>query len=279
MELWYTEEHTSDIRFSIKVKETLFHGESEYQKIDILDTHAFGRVLLLDGLVMTTEKDEFVYHESISHIPLSVHPDPKHVLIIGGGDGGTLREVVKHEAVDKVTLVDIDEQVMELSRIYLPFLAAGWEHPKAEVRAMNGFDFLQDKQDSFDVILVDSTDPIGPGEVLFQDRFYDLVHKALRRDGIMVQQVESFWVHPEVIGGIAQTLRGFFQRVDFFTAPIPTYPAGYWNFSFCQKNGQSAPPQLLDQERLAALPPLRYLNPEIARAVFALPNFARKALE
>lgn len=279
MELWYTEKHSENIKFSLKVKKHIHSSQSKFQKIDIMDTLDYGRILTLDGLIMTTERDEFVYHESIAHIPVSIHPDPRDVLIIGGGDGGTLRELVKHNGLKKITMVEIDRDVIELSRKYLPFLDGGWDHPRAEVIVMNGFEFLKDKKNCYDLVIVDSTDPIGPGIILFEDPFYSLVKNSLRNFGIMVQQTESFWYHPEIISKVNRKLSNNFESVHFFSAPIPSYPSGYWNFSFCTTEKLPSPWEKINSSRIKAIENLKFLNPEIAKAAFALPNFALNTLK
>ncbi len=279
MELWYTENQTENVRLSLRVKETLYKGKSEYQTIDIIDTYDYGRMLVLDGLVMTTEKDEFVYHETIAHVAMLAHKNPQNVLIIGGGDGGTLREVVKHKTLQKATMVEIDAEVMEASRKFFPFLHGGWDHPRAEVLAQDGFLFLKNNKVKYDVIMIDGTDPIGPGEILFTEDFYSLVLEHLAPDGIFVQQTESIWVHPHIIADVNKRLRKKFSSVSFFDVPIPTYPSGYWNFSCCTNLPGFQPVSSFDMKRLQELGELRFLNEEILRGIFALPNFAKKFLE
>lgn len=279
MELWYTEEQTRNMRLSLRIKESLYSGQSKFQKIDVLDTFDFGRLLVLDGLVMTTEKDEFVYHEAINHIPILTHDNPENVLIIGGGDGGSLREAVKHHRVKKVTMVEIDGEVVKIAKKFFPSLHGGWDHPKSELRIEDGFEFLRNNDTPFNVIIIDSTDPIGPGEILFQEKFYDLVMQNLSEDGIMVQQTESFWVHPHIINKISKTLMTKFATVKFFSAPIPTYPSGYWNFSYCSNLKNYNPIEHFKKEEMEALGRLKFLNADILQASFALPNFAIEALQ
>ena len=171
-ELWYTEVDKNGFGKSFKVVQTLYKGQSEFQSIDILETSGFGRLLLLDGLVMTTEKDEFVYHEMISHIPLLAHPNPKQVLVIGGGDGGTIREVLKHPSVERAVLCEIDGMVIEASKQWLPTIACALDDPKVEIQVADGAAYVAKHKNTFDVILIDSTDPIGPGARLFNKEFY-----------------------------------------------------------------------------------------------------------
>ncbi|MBQ1940625.1 MAG: polyamine aminopropyltransferase, partial [Selenomonadaceae bacterium] len=172
MELWFTEQHTPEVRFSIKIDHQLFSEHSEFQRIDIFDSKEFGRVLTLDGYLMLTEKDEFIYHEMITHVPMSVHPNARKVLVIGGGDGGTVRELLKYPQIEEIDLVEIDEQVVEASKLYLPKIACGLDDPKVKCYYEDGLKFIRHVEDEYDVIIVDSTDPFGPGEGLFTKEFY-----------------------------------------------------------------------------------------------------------
>ena len=277
MELWYTEKHTEGTGITIKVKETLFSGKSDFQKLTILDTDEYGKVMLLDGLVMLTEKDEFVYHEMISHPALYAHPNPKKVLIIGGGDGGTLREVVRHSTVEKAVLAEIDELVVEASKRFFPTLATAFNSPKAEVRITDGIRYVKETTERFDVILIDSTDPIGPAEGLFNFEFYQNCSKILTEDGIIVTQSETPFISDfaKFIPIVQDHLRRLFPINKLYLANIPTYPTGLWCFSLGSKKYN--PMESFQQQRyLNDNLDFSYYNDEIHRSAFSLPNFVKK---
>ena len=201
MELWFTEFQTKDLGLTVRVKETLFMGRSEYQDIAVVDSYEFGRMLVLDGVFQTSIYDEFIYHEMIAHVPLNLHPNPRRVLIIGGGDGGTVREVVKHRAVETVEMVEIDGMVVEVSKKFLPEISKALleSHPKLELTIGDGIAHMAKAENQYDVIIVDCSDPIGPGEGLFTYSFYKDVHRALKQDGLFVQQTESPFYHQQLI--------------------------------------------------------------------------------
>ncbi|MEW6380346.1 MAG: polyamine aminopropyltransferase [bacterium] len=278
MELWYTEKHTENTGITIKVTDCLFQGRTRYQDIAILQTPHYGKILLLDGLVMVTERDEFVYHEMIAHVPLLSHPDPRKILIIGGGDGGTVREALKHPGVEHIDLVEIDEMVIEKCKEYFPGLSQGLlSSPKVTIHVADGIQFVKDSRPEYDVIIIDSTDPIGPGEGLFTESFYRDISHALREDGIMAAQSESPFLHEKIIRPMHQKLRHVFPVSRMYLAFIPTYPAGCWSFAWCSKGTDNS--EHPDGERYEKLQPRpRYYNPQIHRASFSLPNFIREML-
>ena len=191
MELWFSEQHTPDVKLSIKVERQLCGVESGFQRIDVFESPEFGRFLTLDGYMMLTEKDEFIYHEMMVHVPMAVHPRVRNVLVIGGGDGGIVRELVKYPEVERIDLAEIDEQVVTVCRQYLPGVSCGLEDSRVHIYYEDGMKFVRRKADEYDLIIVDSTDPFGPGEALFTKEFYGNCYKALREDGIMVNQHES----------------------------------------------------------------------------------------
>ena len=193
MELWFTEDHTKDVKFSIRVDKQLYTGESKFQKIEVLSTPEFGRVLVLDGFIMLTEKDEYVYHEMMVHVPMAVNPDIKNVLVIGAGDGGTIRELVRYKSIENIDMVEIDEQVVRVCKSYLPFTAGKLGDGRVNIKYEDGLKFVRTKSDEYDLIIVDSTDPFGPGEGLFTKEFYGNCYKALKDNGILVNQHESVY--------------------------------------------------------------------------------------
>lgn len=272
---WYTEDHKDGVTLSLKVKETLISKRTPFQKLDIYETEKYGTLLTLDDLVMTTAKDEFVYHELITHVPLFGHKQPERVLIIGGGDGGTAREVVKHPTVTHVDMVEIDQDVVEMSKQYMPFLSKELANPKVHLFFQDGVEFVKKASTAYDVMIIDSTDPIGPGEGLFNAEFYTNCLKLLNDDGILVAQAESVFNCPDWVRQTFAKLREVFPVVRAYLGTIPTYPGGLWSFAFCCKQAEVA--QFFDEARYEELQlDLRYYNKAIHRACFALPNFVQE---
>ncbi len=277
MDLWFTET-TGDAGLTLKVKETLFRGQSEFQEVAILDTYDYGRMLTLDGLVMTTERDEYVYHEMIAHVPMNAHPAPRRVLVVGGGDGGTVREVLRHPEVQQVDLCEIDAMVIEQSRIWLPSIAGALDDPRVTIHVRDAIAFVAEKTQAYDVILIDSTDPIGPGEGLFTEAFYRDCLRALATDGILAAQTESPFAMPAEFTRAYSKLFKVFPSVSCYYGAIPTYPGNFWTWSFCSK--QHDPFTQLETKDLSALEETcRYYNRELHRGAFALPSFARRMLD
>ena len=237
MELWFTENHTKDVRFSIRVDKQLYSAQSDFQRIDIFESNEFGRFLALDGFMMLTERDEFIYHEMIVHVPMAVHPSPKNILVIGGGDGGVVRELSNYPDIETIDLVEIDPMVIEASKEFLPFTACCMDNPKLKVYHEDGVKFIRRCEADYDIIIIDSTDPFGPGEGLFTKEFYGSCFKALRDDGIMVNQHESPF-YPEDAAALKRTHRRIVESFPIsrvYQAHIPTYPSGHWMFGFASK--------------------------------------------
>ena len=234
MELWFSERHTPNVKFSIKVDRQLYSANSEFQRIDVFDSKEFGRFLTLDGYMMLTEKDEFIYHEMITHIPVAVHPNPKKILLIGAGDGGVIKELTRYPSIESIDLVEIDELVVEVSKKYLPTTSCCFDDPRINFYFEDGVKFIRSCEDKYDIIIVDSTDPFGPGEGLFTKEFYGSCYKALKADGIMVNQHESPFYDEDA----AAMQRSHKRIVESFPiskvyqAHIPTYPSGHWLFGF-----------------------------------------------
>ena len=279
MELWFTEKHTPNVNFSIKVERQLYCGKSEFQRIDIFDSREFGRFLTLDGYMMLTEKDEFIYHEMITHVPMCVNLDAKRILVIGGGDGGTVRELLRYPTIESIDLVEIDELVVEVCRKYLPQTAGCLGDPRVHMHFEDGLKFIRRCEDLYDLIVVDSTDPFGPGEGLFTREFYGNCFKALKEDGIMVNQHESPFYRED-----AYAMQRAHKRIvesfpisRVYQAHIPTYPSGHWLFGFASKKYH--PVKGVDWVRWNAMGmPTRYYNTQLHAGAFALPNYVEEMM-
>ena len=280
MELWYTEQHTGNVRFSIRVDEHLFTGQSEFQRIDVFKAKEFGTFLTLDGLMMVTEKDEFIYHDMIVHVPMATNPSVKNVLVIGAGDGGTVRELTRYATVEKIDMVEIDKMVVEVCRKYLPQTACKLDDPRVRIYYEDGLKFVRSKENAYDLIIVDSTDPFGPGEGLFTREFYGNCYKALKEDGILVNQHESpyYESYAQAMQRAHKRIKEFFPICKVYQAHIPTYPSGHWLFGFASKKYD--PLRDLDEQAWNELDlRTKYYNTDIHKGSFALPNYVRALLE
>jgi len=279
LDLWYQERHHNEVSFGLHVKSVLHSLQSPYQRVDVLETTGFGRVLTLDGLMMCSDKDEFVYHEMISHVPLLAHPNPKRVLIIGGGDGGTLREVLRHSCVEEAVLCEIDGAVVEAALQFFPQLALGLTHPKAKVHIEDGVAFVKETPAaSFDVVIVDSTDPIGPGVGLFSGEFYGEVRRILKPGGIVAAQCESPWDNHIELAKVYGNLKSAFPHVYSMVGSIPSYPYGMWSWGLASETVD--PRKIANPQRAQEIEQgCQYYNRALHAAAFALPNFLKKRLE
>ena len=280
MELWYTDEHTGEVRFSIKATEQIVSKQSAVQRIDILDTPAYGRCLVLDGGLMTTEKDEFIYHEMITHVPMAVHPRVRNVLVIGGGDGGTVRELTKYRSIESIDLVEVDKQVVLLSKKYLPFLSSKLKDKRVKVWFEEGLRYVRGKKSEYDLIIIDSSDPYGPAEGLFTREFYGTCFKALRDDGILINQHESpfYAAHQKSVRDAHRHIAMEFPVSTVYQCHIPSYPSGHWLFGFASKKYN--PITDLDDKRWNRLKiNTRYYNTDLHCGAFALPNYVQDILK
>ncbi|MCY0909801.1 MAG: polyamine aminopropyltransferase [Sulfobacillus thermotolerans] len=264
MNTWFTELQTQAVSLGLKVSRVLWHEQTPYQELAVLDTVPFGRMLVLDGAIQTTIQDEFVYHEMITHVPLTLHPQPRKVAVIGGGDGGAIREILKHPSVEEAHLIEIDEKVVEASKRFLPEISEALEDERAHVHFTDGIRWVQEARD-FDLIIVDSTDPVGPAEGLFVPEFYRSIYDALSENGIMVAQSESPFLQPQIIQRVMTGVSQSFPVTRLYLAAIPTYPSGLWSFTLGSKETLGTP-------RSVSFP-TRYWTPEIQRSCFALPRF------
>ncbi|KXT14604.1 hypothetical protein AC579_3687 [Pseudocercospora musae] len=276
---------------TLKVNQVVHHEKSKYQDVLIFESSDYGMVLVLDNVIQCTERDEFSYQEMITHLGMFSHPNPKKVLVIGGGDGGVLREVVKHEGVEEAVLCDIDEAVIRLSKKYLPGMSVGFQHPKVKVHVGDGFKFLADYKDSFDVIITDSSDPEGPAEALFQKPYFQLLHDALREGGVIttqgckpfpdhpVRDAENPWLHLSMIVDLKKSCKQVFPVAEYGWTTIPTYPSGQIGFMVCTKDGSrdvTKPLRSVSEEEEEKL--FKYYSSKVHEAAFVLPKFAEKAL-
>lgn len=274
MEVWFTEDQTKNMRISVRVKEILFSGESPFQKVLVMDTFEFGRLLALDNIIQTNVKDEFVYHEMITHVGLNTHPNPRKVLVIGGGDGGSVREIVKHKGVEKVVHVEIDQMVIDVAKKYFPELSVGFKDPRVEILVDDGIKHVRENKNTYDMIIIDSTDPIGPAVGLFSEEFYRDVYNALTEDGLFVAQTESPFFFADLISRVNATISGIYPVTRLFQAVVPTYPGGYWTFTMGSKKHD---PLAVDTDKLPALD-TRWYSPEIHKSAFVLQPFVQELL-
>lgn len=270
MELWFTEKQTPSVALSLKVARTVHREKTKYQDLAVLETIDDRRVLVLDGCIMTTDLDEFVYHEMIVHVPMCTHPNPRKVLVVGGGDGGTIREVLKHGSVEAAVLAEIDEGVIEASRRHLPHLSASLTDPRCRIMVGDGAEHVRSRRGEYDVIICDSTDPVGPGTVLFSEDFYRASHRSLTDDGVFCAQMESPFFHGELIGRAVSELRRIFPVVRLYLAVVPSYPGALWSFVLASKKHDP-----VREARIVSLE-TRYYSPEVHKAAFVLPRFVEE---
>lgn len=279
MELWYTENHTDGARFSIKVEEHFYSEESKYQKIDFFKSKEFGVFFTLDGLMMVNEKDEFIYHDMIVHTPMAVNPNIKKVLVIGGGDGGTVRELTRYETIEKIDMVEIDQKVVEACRKYLPLTASKLEDSRVELFFEDGTEFIKHKKGYYDLIIVDSTDPIGPGEGLFSMDFYRDAYNSLSDEGILINQHESPYYERDAkeMKRAHDKIKNIFQVSKVYQFHMPTYPSGHWLFGFASK-GLHPLNDIKESYWKDLKIKTKYYNTNLHKASFALPNYVLEML-
>lgn len=279
MELWYTEQQTENVRFSIKIKQHIFSAKSEFQQVDVFDSVEFGRFLTLDGLMMVTQKDEFIYHDMIVHVPMAANPNIKKVCVIGAGDGGTVRELLRYPHIETIDMVEIDRMVVDVSVAYLAQTASKLHHEKVNLFFEDGLKFIRTKHNAYDLIIVDSTDPFGPGEGLFTKEFYSNCYRALNADGILVNQHESPY-YPAFERNMRRAhhrIKEVFEVATVYQAHIPTYPSGHWLFGFASKGIQPINDNLkLWQDYNLHT---RYYNPAVHHGCFALPTYVIESLK
>ncbi len=276
MELWITEQQNENVNFSCRVKKTIYSEKTDFQEIEILETEYFGKMMILDGVIQTTTFDEYIYHEMIVHVPMFTHPEPKRILVIGGGDGGSVREIIKHSSAVKVDWIDIDGRVIEACRKYLP----EWNEtiqasPIVDLKIQDGLKHMKESQGKYDVVVVDCSDPVGPGELLFRYDFYKDIYGALKEDGLFVQQTESPFYHRDLIRRIQKDVSSIYPITRLYTANIPTYPSGLHCFTIGSKKYDPAKPL----ESRAPEFETRCYSPEIHAASFVLPKYIKELVE
>lgn len=278
--MWPGEAH------SLKVEKVLFQGKSKYQNVMVFQSLTYGKVLVLDGVIQLTERDECAYQEMITHLPLCSVPNPKKVLVIGGGDGGVLREVSRHMSVEQIDICEIDGMVIDVSKQYFPEIAMGFDDPRVRVNVGDGVAFLRESPEGlYDVVIVDSSDPIGPAEELFKKPFFELVARALRPGGVVCTQAESIWLHMPIIEDIVSACRQTFKgSVNYAWTTVPTYPSGVIGFMLCSTEGPAVDfqrpinPIEKQESNVESKRPLKFYNSEMHTASFCLPAFARRAI-
>lgn len=224
------------IRYTYEVSNILYNAKSSYQDIMVFENPYFGRILVLDGVVQITEKDEFFYHEMLAHVVMNAHPDPKKVIVIGGGDGGTVREVLKHKSVEKVYFIEIDEEVINVSKKFFPSVSSEIDNPRVEVHTMDGAEFVKGRNADIDIVIVDSTDIVGFAKSLFTTEFFTSIKNCLTQNGMFVTLSESLHFHKDLVAEVQLTMKKVFPVVDLYTAPIATYGGNWWTFSVGSKN-------------------------------------------
>ena len=279
MDLWFTEYHTKNARFSIKVKRQVISLESEFQRIDVFDSYDFGRILVLDGYLMLTEKDEFIYHEMITHVPLAVNSKICDVLVIGSGDGGVVRELTKYDSIKRIDMVEIDKLVVDVCREYLPQTSCKLDDPRVRIYYDNGLEFVKRKNNEYDLIIVDSTDPFGPGEELFTREFYRNCFNALKESGVMVNQHESPYYPNDALAvqNTHRNIKSIFPVALVYQAHIPTYPSGHFLFGFASKGLDPVADLNPSWDSLGLK--TRYYNTGLHKGCFALPNYVKEILK
>ncbi|MCH8547870.1 MAG: polyamine aminopropyltransferase [Balneolaceae bacterium] len=282
MPLQYNEFYNEQTGLTIGLKKLLFSKESEFQTVEVYETDTWGNLMTIDGMVMLSERDEFVYHEMISHIAMFTHPNPKRVLIIGGGDGGTAREVLKHTSVEQVDMVEIDKTVVDASKLHLPGVG-DFDNPKLNVLYEDGIAFVKNVKQPYDVIIIDGSDPVGPAEGLFEKDFYQFCLNALSENGVLTAQTESPWVesyYPSM-RKVFGALKELFPVSEMYLSYIPLYPAGMWSMA-CATRGIDPMSEEVEKriEKGSAITnSLRYYNRDVHKGAFALPGFVRDIIE
>lgn len=276
---WFTEHWTQNIRFSVRIRSILHDEQTQFQRLTFYDSDELGRFFTLDGIMMANEKDEFIYHEMIVHTPMSVHPNIKRVLVIGGGDGGSVRELTRYATIEKIDMVEIDQAVVLGCQKYFPITTTGLRDPRVSLIFEDGLKFVSECHQTYDLIIVDSTDPVGPGEGLFTLAFYEHCHRLLNEDGILINQHESPYFEKEAfeMKRAHQKIKAVFPIAHVYQAFIPTYPSGHWLFGFASKKYHPVHDFKQARTEISSIT-TRYYNSDIHRGSFMLPNYVKSLL-
>jgi len=278
MDLWYSESHTKNVKLSIKIDKHIFSAQSEFQRIDIFESFEFGRFLTLDGIMMLTEKDEFAYHEMLVHVPLALKPNISNVLIIGAGDGGIVRELAKYSSITQMDLVEIDPMVVSACKEYLPQTASHLDDNRLTIHYQDGLKFVRRINKKYDLIIVDSTDPFGPGEGLFTKEFYGNCFNILSDNGIFVNQLGSPYYQDDAaaMANAYSKLSSTFPISSAYQAHVPTYPSGHWLFGYGSKTIPPVGSDISNWNNIGISG--RYYNTTIHQGAFALPTYVQEIL-
>jgi len=275
--MWFTENYDEKASLGLKIKDKIFEEQSQFQKIEVYETEFFGKLLVLDGLVMLSEKDEFIYHEMITHVPLCSHKNPERVLVVGGGDGGAIREILKHDTVKEAVLCEIDEKVVRVCQDYFQITSDKLTDSRVTLAFKDGFKYIDQYENYFDLIITDSSDPVGPGVNLFKKPYYELVKKALKKDGIMVSQSESPWFYKDTMKSMTKAMTSVAEKVTTYIAMIPLYPSGFWTLTAASDKYSL---KEFDLERSRKIEKMcKYYNTDIHLGSQALPNFVKKIVD
>ena len=279
MHLTFTEKHTPHVGLSIDIDRQLYTAQSEFQRIDVFESPDFGRILTLDGFLMLTEKDEFIYHEMITHVSMAVHPNVRDVLVIGAGDGGTIRELVKYPFIENIDMVEVDKDVVTLCMVHMPFTACKLQDRRVHMYFEEGLRFVRAQKSEYDLIIVDCADPYGPAEGLFTREFYGNCFKALRDDGILINQHESpfYSEHSMTVQKAHKQIAAVFPLSMVYQCHIPSYPSGHWLFGFASKKHHPID-DLKDGYWNALNIKTRYYNTDLHRGCFYLPTYVKELL-
>ncbi len=282
MPIQYNEFYNQRTGLTIGLNKLLFSVQSDYQLVEVFETDTWGNLMTIDGMVMLSEKDEFVYHEMLSHVALFTHPNPERVLIIGGGDGGTAREVLKHPSVKQVDMVEIDKTVVDASKLHFPDVG-DFSNPKLKVLYEDGIAFVKNVETPYNVIIIDGSDPVGPAEGLFEKDFYQFCLHALTEDGVLTAQTESPWVesyYPSM-KKVFYALEDLFPISKMYLSFIPLYPAGMWSMACASKKinplSSEVSAKIKQSDRITSH--LKYYNADVHSGSFALPNFVQKIIQ
>ena len=280
MSEWSTETLHADYAQSLRVERLLYDSETEHQRLKVIENPTFGRILTLDGVVQVTEADNFIYHEMLTHVPILAHGAAKRICIIGGGDGGMAREALRHASVEHVTMVEIDAGVVEFSKQYLPMISNGaFDDARLKLVIADGADFIRETAAGFDVIIVDSTDPIGPGEVLFTDSFYGHAKRALAPGGILVTQNGVPFMQGQELTNTMRAFKALFVDATCYLATIPTYAGGPMAFGWgTDGDARSTPLDVLQGRFIAAGIACDYYTPQVHQGAFALPGYVQRLI-